>query len=96
MNNKRRSEYADYLAAWLRSVHQDMDIRKIPDDMIIVTKSYGELAELDSILGIDVYVMDMPSDREFFIAFRSNNVDSYNLQKSFLEFSESFNVGDTL
>jgi len=95
MNNKRRSEYADYLAAWLRGIHRDTNM-EVPNDMIIVTKSYGELAELDSILGMGVYVMDMPSDREFFIAFRSNNVDSYSLQKSFLEFSESFNVGDTL
>jgi len=94
MSPETRSKYAEYIAGAIRFATKETGLQW-PDGTIIVTKSYGELAELDEILGWKIYAMDMPSDREFFVAFPSGNCNEYRLQKSFIEYTEIYSIGDS-
>ena len=85
MNPELRSQYVEYIAEAIRFAIKETGM-DFPKETIIVAKSYSELANLNDILGLKIYVMDMPSSYDFFIAFPSENVKHYKLQKSFLDF----------
>ena len=92
MDKETRSKYAEKIASEIRYVQKETGIM-LPDKTILVVKSYSELAELDNIIGIDIYVMDMPSSYEYFIAFPSSNEKYYKLQKAFIEaFIEALDI----
>ncbi|HAR37926.1 MAG TPA: hypothetical protein DCS09_04750 [Porphyromonadaceae bacterium] len=87
MNAEKRAKYADYIAAAVRYAIQETGL-KWPEATILVVKSYSELAGVDSIIGFQVYVMDMPSSFDFFVAFPAAYTNKYKLQKAFLEYME--------
>jgi len=89
METETRIKYADYIGECIRIASKDTGL-DWPDDTILCVKTCSELAELDEILGMKIWVMDMPSSYDFFIAFPSENVDCYILQKAFRENMECF------
>ena len=89
MDQNTRSSYANYIAKCIRVATQETGIQW-PDDTILCVKSYSELAELDEIIGMKIWVMDMPSAYDFFPAFPSKNIDCYKLQRVFRENLELF------
>jgi len=91
MKTERRSEIAEYIAAGIRFAARETKLQW-PEDIIIVAKSFSELVDLNEILGIRVYVMDMPSSYDFFIAFPAENEISYKLQKAFLEYMDLYDL----
>ena len=93
MNNKLRSQYANYLSDAIRYAMKETKVN-FPKKTIIVAKSYTPLAEIDEIIGMKIYVMDMPSSFEFFIAFPAENTQQYKLQKAFLEYIELYSLED--
>ncbi len=91
MTPERRSVLAEYVASAVRYAAKDTKMQW-PEDTIIVAKSYTELAELDDIIGMKIYIMDMPSSFDFFVAFKAENVEHSKLQKAFLEYLEMYNI----
>lgn len=84
-----RAKYAEHLAGAIRFAEKETGL-KWPDETIIVAKSYSELSEIDEIIGIKIYVMDMPSSYEFFVAFPSCLEKERGLQKAFSEYQELY------
>ena len=84
MDEETRSKYAEKIASEIRYAQKETGLT-FPKETILVVKSYSELAELDSIIGLDIYVMDMPSSYEYFVAFPSWKERHYKLQKAFIE-----------
>ena len=95
MTPQRRSEYVQYMAGGLRYIKQITE-HEAPDDTIIICKSYCELAELDEILGMPIYVSNIPSPFNFFIAFKSKNPTQAKAQAVFLEYMETYELGDVV
>ncbi len=94
MKPERRDELAEYIAKGIRYAARETKLQW-PEDMIIVATSFCELSELDAILGIKIYLMDMPSSFDFFVAFPSENETSYKLQKAFLEYLELYELPES-
>ena len=92
MNAEMRSKYADYIAEAIRFAMKETRL-KWPDKTILVVKSYSPLAEIDEIIGMGIFVMDMPSSHEFFVAFPSCYHDEYKLQRAFNEYQELYSLG---
>jgi hypothetical protein len=63
---------------------------KWPKETIFVTRSYEELADLNEILGMPVYIMDLPGPLDMFVAFPASDIAYKKLQKAFLEYMELF------
>ena len=89
MKIERREKLANYIAEGLRYAMRETGL-EWPEDTIIVTKSYDELAEKDDILGMKVYVVDALGPFEWFVGFLSENVNSYKLQKELLEYIDLY------
>jgi hypothetical protein len=85
MKAERRAEFADYIAEGIRFSTMQTG-QKWPDETIVVAKSYSELASLDNIIGMPVFVMDMPSSFDFFVAFPAQFEHERELQKKFEEY----------
>jgi len=88
MKQELRSKYANLLADCIRIAEEETG-RQWPETTIICVKSYSPLAELDEILGMKIFVMDMPSEYEFFVAFPAENSDRWALQKVFRDCLDS-------
>jgi len=89
MNKESRVAYAEYLAKCLREAANETGI-KWPDNTILCVKAWTEIAELDEIIGIKIFVVDIPSPFDLFFSFPSKNEDSYKLLKAFRENLELF------
>jgi len=85
----RRSKLADYISSAIRFATTETGLQW-PSGTILVAASYSELAELDTIIGIKIFAMDLPSSYDFFVAFPSEEVNSYKLQKEFLNYIEMY------
>ena len=91
MNAETRSKYAEYIAEAIRFSIKETGL-KWPEETILVVKSYSSLAEIDEIIGVKIFVMDMPSSYEFSVAFPSCYNDEYKLQKAFNEYQEIYSL----
>ena len=91
MNIERRSKYADYIADAMRFAAKETGLQW-PDETIIVAKSYSELAGIDDIIGMRVFVMDMPSSFDFFVAFPALFEVEQKLQKAFGEYQGLYSL----
>ena len=94
MKPERRHEINEYIAAGIRYAARETMLRW-PEETIIVTTSFCELAELDEIIGMKVFIMDAPSSFDFFVAFPSENKVSYKLQKAFLEYLDLYELPES-
>ncbi len=93
MTPERRSQWAQYIATGVQFAIKEAGLYW-PDDTIIVAKTYGELSDLDEIIGMKIYAMDMPSSYDFFLAFPMENVKCTKLQKAFLEYTNLYDLND--
>ena len=91
MNKANRSKLADYVADGIRYAKVETNL-EWPNDTIFITKSYLEYADLDSIIGMDVYVMDIDSSYDFTLSFKSLNENKYKLLKAFNEYMKLFKM----
>ena len=91
MNAETRSKYAEYIAGAIRFAIKETGLIW-PDETMLVVKSYSPLAEIDEIIGMKIFVMDMPSSYEFFVAFPSCHHNKYKLQKAFNEYQEIYSL----
>lgn len=89
MNAETRAKYAEYIAEAIRYAMKEAGL-KWPEETILVAKSYSPLVEIDEIIGMKIFVMDMPSSYEFFVAFPSCYNDEYKLQRAFNEYQEIY------
>lgn len=85
MNQETKSKYADYIAEGLRVTMNETGL-SWPSDMIIITKPWCELAEIDNLLGFDVFVTEMESAYDFNLAFKSYHEKEYKLLRAFSEY----------
>ena len=93
MEKERRSKLADYIASAIRFASKETGL-EWPEETILVAKSYEELAELNEIIGMKIYIMNMPSAYSFFVAFPAENIGSALLQKAFLEYLDLYDLSD--
>ena len=89
MKQELRSKYANLLADCIRIAEEETGMQW-PKTTIICVKPYSPLTKLDEILGMKIFVMDIPSEYEFFAAFPAENSDKYVLQKVFRDCLDSF------
>lgn len=89
MTSETRAKYVEYIAEAMWFAEKETSM-KWPDETIVVVKSFSELSEIDEIIGLKIYVTDMPSSYEFFIAFPSRHEKEYGLQKAFGEYQELY------
>ena len=95
MNPGIRAKYVDYIAAGLRFIQAESGLT-LPEETILIVKSYCSLSELNELIGLKVFVCDIPSVYDFFISFPAKNVNHYKLQKYFYEYldTHSLALGD--
>ncbi len=86
-----RSKYVEYIAAGIRYIQEETKL-SLPEDTILICKSYCELARFDKIIGMEVYISDIPSDYDFFIAFKSRHKNSVKLLKCFEDYLSTFDM----
>ena len=91
MEQKTRSKYADYIAAAIRSVQQESGLT-FPEGTILITKTYNELSGINEIIGLKVFVCNIPSPYDFYIAFPSEHEKYYKLQKYFQEYLDTYDL----
>ena len=84
MDKITKSKYADYLAKCIRETIKSTGL-EWPEETILCVKSYSDLAYFDQIIGMKIYVMDMPSAYDFWVAFPAQEESKYELQKAFRE-----------
>jgi len=93
MMTETRRQYAEHIAEVIRYALKESGVKKLPEKSIIVAKLYSPLCDFDEILGIPIYVMDMPSSFEFFIAYPSvENQNMGRFQKYFEEGLDLFDI----
>ena len=91
MDVEQRIRYTEYIAAAIRFAEAETGLRW-PDETIIVAKSYCPLVGLDKIIGIPIFIMDMPSAVDFSVAFPAGYEGRAGLQKAFEEYQSLYNV----
>lgn len=89
MNQEIRSKYATYISAAIRYIQKESGL-VLPEDTILITKSYTGLYEIDDMIGLKVFVCDIPSAFDFYIAFPSENMQYYKMQRYFQEYLDSY------
>jgi len=95
MNKETRTKYADYIAEGIRYIQKESKLT-LPEGTILIVKSYSPLASLDDIIGLKIFVYDIPNPSDFFIVFPSENIKQYKLLKYFNEYLQlySLDLGD--
>jgi len=91
MNHELRSKLAEYIASAIRYSVKNFGANW-PEETILIVKSYEEFAELDEIVGMKVYIMDMPNSYPFFPAFPAKYSHAAKLQRYFLEYIDTHNI----
>lgn len=91
MKPEIRSKYAEYISSAIRFAQKEAGLN-LPKETILIVKSYEELSNLEDIIGLKIFVCDMPSSYDFFIAFPSDNVNHYKLQKYFDEYLSLYSL----
>lgn len=91
MTPERREKLVNYIARALTFASNETRLIW-PKDLILVTSSYNELSEIDRIMDIPIYIMDMPSSFDFFVAFPFAGEKYTKLQKEFLNFIELYSI----
>ena len=89
MKVERRDKITDYIVAGLQYAMMETGL-EWPDDTIIVTKTYSEIADVDEMLGMKVYVVDVLRPFEWFVGFPSENIESYKLQRKLMEYIDLY------
>ena len=89
MESEKRSKLASYIAEGLRYAMRETGL-EWPEDTVIVTKSYNEMADIDEILGMKVYIVDALDPFEWFVGFPSENAYSCKLQKELMEYIDLY------
>ena len=86
-----RQYYAEMYAKALRNATVETGLNW-PGDTILVVQSWGELAGLDSLLGMKIFIADIRSSYDCLPAFTSDQEKYAPLLKAFTESMEA--VGD--
>ena len=79
------AKYRNYISEIVRYALKIANLKMLPDNTIIITQTYSKLAKLDSIIGLPIYVCNVPTSYEFFISFPSKDENNYKLQNAFQE-----------
>ena len=90
MTPERRAILANYIAKAMQSAERATK-QTWPSETIIVTNSGEELAEIDEIVGMKIFTMNLPTSFPFFVAFPAENTECYCLQMEFLNYMELYN-----
>ena len=85
MDAETRAKYAEYIAEAIIFSARETGL-EWPSETILVVKSDSPLAEIDDIIGMKIFVMNMPGSYEFFVAFHSCFYDKYKLQNAFNDY----------
>ena len=89
MHQELRSKYAEYIAEAIKYIQKESKLT-LPEGTILITKSYTGLYDIDDIIGIKLFVCDIPSAYDFYIAFPSENEKYYKMQKYFQEYLDLY------
>ena len=87
MTPETKSAYADYIAEAIRYAINETGTAW-PKNTFLATNYYQELAELDEIVGMKIFITKIPTSYDFFPVFPAENVDSIGLLRTFSEFLE--------
>ena len=87
MNQETRSIWADYIAEGLRFAEKETNLTW-PEETIIITKPWCELAEINEILDMKVFVIDTDSAYDLAVAFKAKNEKEYKLLGAFKEYMQ--------
>ena len=90
MNYNERSAYTQYIAKCLREAEEITEL-KWPDETILCIQWFHALAELDKIVGLDIYPVDIPSEQDIFTSFPAKY---YNRRKLLKEFRAAINYNE--
>ena len=93
MNQKIRSEYADYIADGIRFAINETGLNW-PSDTVIITKPWCKLAEYNDLLGFAIFVTQMESAYDFHLAFKAENEKEYKLLEVFDEYLNLYKMED--
>lgn len=91
MKTEIRANYANNIADAIRFTMKETGL-EWPEETILIVKRYSPLAEIDEIVGLKIFVSDMPSSFEYFVAFPSCHQSAYKLQKAWSEYHEIYNL----
>jgi len=88
MDKEVRVRYAEYIAECMREALTETGLKSYPDDVILCVSRYVELAVLDDILGMPIYIIDIPSSYDVTIAILSKKRQYLPLVKAFRKATE--------
>jgi hypothetical protein len=85
-----KNTYIDYIAEGIRYALKNTKLKEFPEDTIICVVSYSPLTGLDTICGFPIFICNIDTSFEFFLAFKAHNEKYYKLLTSFKEFLEMY------
>lgn len=91
MEAEIRANYANNIADAIRFAMKETGL-EWPEETILIVKSYSPLAEIDEIIGMKIFVSDIPSTFEYFVAFPSCHQSAYRIQMSFRDYLEIYSL----
>jgi hypothetical protein len=87
MKPATRSIYANYIADVIRNTTAECGFHW-PARTIIVAKSYIELADIDEIVGIKIFIGDFPAQCDFFFSIPAPYEDERRLLRAAREYMD--------
>jgi len=87
MEPATRSKYASYIADVIRYTTAECGINW-PASTIIVTKSYIELADIDEIVGMKIFIGYVPPQCDFFFSIAAADEDERRLLRAAREYMD--------
>lgn len=91
MKTARRSQYADFIAKGIQYAIKESRL-EWPASTILVTTPFSEMAEIDEIMGMRIFVTGIPTSFDFFPAFPAEYTEKYKLFKYFMEYMELYAI----
>ena len=90
MNPNTRRIYVEYIAGLMRFAQKETGC-KWPDDAILITsRPYSKLAELDELLGMKIYISWTPITPDPIIVFPANNEKALELSEMSFKYMSKY------
>jgi hypothetical protein len=92
--NELLHEYADYIGFLFRETSKQLRIQVDYSEWMLVVDRFSDLAQFDSILGMNIYVCNSLGGDDFQFCIPSKNEQDRKFLKEINDLKQSISIGD--
>lgn len=92
MKTDQREKYAEYISKGIQFALKQTGLSMFPDETVIVAAVGSPLSQIDTIVGIPVFVADNNSTFEFSLSFPAENESALKLLAAFREYENLYDM----